>query len=155
MPAYVGRVRIERKAGPDRLAFLPAEDEPVTYGVHGEIAAHYGLDPAAVRPHASTIDHLIGATAGCLAGTLGGALVARGIALDDGRLTVDGEGEVFDRDGTLVLESVTVRYRLRARADQHDAARRAHDAHIRHCPVARSLQGAIDVRTELELVAEE
>ncbi len=31
--AYLSRVRIERLGGPQRLAWLPAEEEPVTFGV--------------------------------------------------------------------------------------------------------------------------
>jgi hypothetical protein len=41
-PAYVSRVRIERLGGPERLAHLPAEEEPVAFGVHSEVAEHYG-----------------------------------------------------------------------------------------------------------------
>ena len=37
-PAYVSRVKIERLGGPQRLAYLPAEDEPVAFGVHSEVA---------------------------------------------------------------------------------------------------------------------
>jgi hypothetical protein len=57
-PSYVSRVRIERLGGPQRLAYLPAEEEPVAFGVHSEVAEHYGVtaDPcgcdgvAALRP---------------------------------------------------------------------------------------------------------
>jgi hypothetical protein len=59
---------------------------------------------------------------------------------------------VFDRDGVLVLERITVRYRLPVPEDRHDDARRVHGVHARACPVARSLEGGIDVRTELELI---
>lgn len=61
---YVGRVRIERRRGPLRLAYLPAEREPVTFGVHGAIAAHYGVSPDVADPHATTIDYIIAAAAG-------------------------------------------------------------------------------------------
>lgn len=36
---YTSRVRVGRKEGPMRLAYLPAETEPVVFGVHSEIAA--------------------------------------------------------------------------------------------------------------------
>lgn len=61
-------------------------------------------------------------------------------------------GEVFDQDGVLVIERITVSYRLRVAADQREDAERVHDFHARFCPVARSLEGGIDVRTRLELV---
>jgi organic hydroperoxide reductase OsmC/OhrA len=59
---------------------------------------------------------------------------------------------VFDRDGVLVLERIEVRYRLAVPPQSRDEARRVHGFHARFCPVARSLEGGIDVRTELELV---
>ncbi len=61
-------------------------------------------------------------------------------------------GEIFDEDGVLVIERITVSYRLRIPAEQHDEARRVHGFHARGCPVARSLEGGIEVVTELELV---
>ena len=35
---YTSRVKIERLQGPIRLAYLPAEDQAVTFGVHGDVA---------------------------------------------------------------------------------------------------------------------
>lgn len=61
---YVSNVRIERQAGPLRYAHLPAERHPVTFGVHGAIAAHYKVDPNVVEPHATTIDYVVAATGG-------------------------------------------------------------------------------------------
>jgi hypothetical protein len=62
---YVSNVRIERIAGASRLAYLPAEAEPVEFGVHGAIAAHYGLPQEKLTtPHATTIDYVIAATGG-------------------------------------------------------------------------------------------
>lgn len=61
---YVSNVRIERQAGPLRYAYLPAEQHPVTFGVHGAIAAHYKVDPNVVEPHATTIDYVVAATGG-------------------------------------------------------------------------------------------
>ena len=63
--AYVSKVRIERKAGPIRMAYLPGESQPVVFSVHGAIAEHYKVDPAKLtESHASTIDYVIAATAG-------------------------------------------------------------------------------------------
>jgi organic hydroperoxide reductase OsmC/OhrA len=58
---------------------------------------------------------------------------------------------VFERDGVLVLERITARYRLELPEDQREEAERVHGFHARFCPVARSLEGGIEVRTELEL----
>ena len=62
--AYCSHVRVERQGGPMRLAYLPGETEPVTFGVHGAIAAHYKVPPDAFPAHASTIDYIVASTAG-------------------------------------------------------------------------------------------
>ncbi len=62
---YTSRVRLERKAGPERIAYLPGESQPVVFSVHGAIAEHYKVDPAKLtKSHASTLDYVIAATAG-------------------------------------------------------------------------------------------
>ena len=61
---YSSNVRIERIKGPLRRAYLPALSEPVFFGVHSEIAEHYGVDPAVHEPHAATLDYLAAAAAG-------------------------------------------------------------------------------------------
>ncbi len=62
--AYTSRVRIERIEGPVRRAWMPAESEPVTFGVHSEIAEHYGVDPERFAPHATTLDYVVAAAGG-------------------------------------------------------------------------------------------
>ena len=61
---YISKGRIERVKGPLRRAYLPVEAQPVLFGVHSEIAAHYGVDPAIHEPHAATLDYIVSATAG-------------------------------------------------------------------------------------------
>jgi hypothetical protein len=61
---YVSKVVIERQAGPLRLAYLPAETLPVTFGVHGAIAAHYKVSPEVSEPHATTLDYVVAAAGG-------------------------------------------------------------------------------------------
>ena len=61
---YTSNARIERVKGPVRLAYPPGESQPVTFSVHGAIAAHYKVDPSTLASHASTIDYVIAATAG-------------------------------------------------------------------------------------------
>ena len=62
--AYVSEVRIEREGGPIRRAYLPGEQEPVLYGAHGEVREHYGYPAGEFPDHATTLDHVVGATAG-------------------------------------------------------------------------------------------
>jgi hypothetical protein len=63
-PTYVSSVRIERVKGPLRRAWLPAEQEPVLFGVHGAVAEHYGVSPDVLEPHATTLDYIVAAAAG-------------------------------------------------------------------------------------------
>ena len=62
--AYVSEVRIEQDKGPLRRAYLPSEPDPVLFGVHGAIAAHYGITPKISDPHATTLDYIVAAAAG-------------------------------------------------------------------------------------------
>ncbi|MCH9650747.1 MAG: hypothetical protein K0U98_21130 [Deltaproteobacteria bacterium] len=62
--AYTSRVRIERIRGPLRRAFLPAEAEPTLFGVHSEIAQHYGVKPEDFPPQATTLDYVVAAAGG-------------------------------------------------------------------------------------------
>ncbi|HEV2821005.1 MAG TPA: OsmC family protein [Solirubrobacteraceae bacterium] len=87
-----------------------------------------------------------------MAGTFAGALEARQIDVGRETLETDAVGDVFDEDGVLVIRRITVRYRLQVPHDRRQDAERVHGFHARFCPVARSLEGGIDVRTELELV---
>lgn len=61
---YVSKVSIERQAGPLRFAHLPAEAEPVRFGVHGAVAKHYGVTPDISEPHATTLDYVVAAAGG-------------------------------------------------------------------------------------------
>jgi hypothetical protein len=61
---YTSRVRIERIKGPLRRAYVPQEPAPVFFGVHSEVASHYGVDTTIHEPHATTLDYLVAATAG-------------------------------------------------------------------------------------------
>ena len=61
---YVSQVRLERSEGKIRYAHVPAKGEPVVFGVHSEIAEHYGVSPDAEKPHPSTLDYLVAAAGG-------------------------------------------------------------------------------------------
>ena len=62
--AYVSRVRIERVRGPLRRAEIPGEEEPTWFGVHDEIAAHYGVAEPGEAERATTLDYVVAAAAG-------------------------------------------------------------------------------------------
>lgn len=61
---YRSEVSVERVQGPLRRARLPGEAEPITFGVHGAVAEHYGRAPGSYEPHATTIDYVVAATSG-------------------------------------------------------------------------------------------
>ena len=115
--AYVSKVRVERKMGPLRIAYLPSESQPVTFSVHGAVAEHYN-DPGALKEsHASTLDYVIAASAGGMMGTFGSALEARQINASNSRLTADVNGEVETEEGVLVIRRIHVAMRLAAAED--------------------------------------
>ena len=60
--AYRAKVKIVRTKGPHRLAYLPAAEAPVEFGVHSEIAAHYGVEVE--REITTTLDYVVAATGG-------------------------------------------------------------------------------------------
>ena len=52
----------------------------------------------------------------------------------------------------LVIRRITVAYRLEGVPDeQREEVERVHGFHARFCPVARSLEGGIEIRTHLQL----
>ncbi|MFW6175113.1 MAG: hypothetical protein ACOC5K_04970 [Chloroflexota bacterium] len=61
---YTSKVSLEPVKGRIRRAWLPSEKSPVYFGVHSEIAEHYGADPNAEEPHAATLDYVVAATGG-------------------------------------------------------------------------------------------
>ena len=61
---YRSNVRIDTINGPVGNAFLPAEEKPVVFGVHDEIAAHYRVPAGASEPHAPTLDYVVAPAAG-------------------------------------------------------------------------------------------
>src|SRR5262249_13224253 len=146
---YRSEVRIERERGPMRRAYLPAESAPVIFGVHGAVAEHYKVPPEAFPPHATTLDYIVAAAAGCLAGTFGGSLEARQISASVDRLVGEAVGEIEKEDGVLVIRRIHVKLRLKAQEGQRETAERVHGLFADRCPVYRSLRDAIAITTEL------
>ncbi|MEX2554766.1 MAG: hypothetical protein WEB06_03940 [Actinomycetota bacterium] len=61
---YRSRVRIERIRGPLRRAYLPARSEPIEFGVHHEVADHYGVPRGSDVERATTLDFVVAAAGG-------------------------------------------------------------------------------------------
>ena len=147
---YRSEVRVEAKGGGLKMVYLPMESEPVAMGMHGPIATHYKIPDGAYTPRASTLDYVVGATAGCLMGTLNRALLVRKIATDNGRLHARAVGELEVEDGVLVIRRIRVYVTLKAEESQREAAERVISVYAAACPVYRSLYKAIDISTELD-----
>jgi uncharacterized OsmC-like protein len=53
-------------------------------------------------------------------------------------------------DNVLVIKRIHVRYRLKLAASQREIAERVHGFHADYCPVARTLQGCVEITTTLD-----
>jgi hypothetical protein len=61
---YTSHVEVERIKGPQRKAHLPALSHPITFGVHSEVAEHYGLAQEDFPPDATTLDYVVASAGG-------------------------------------------------------------------------------------------
>jgi hypothetical protein len=61
---YVSRVKVKPVRGKVRRALIPAEEDPVLFGVHSEVAEHYDVSPEEEEPHSTTLDYLVAAAGG-------------------------------------------------------------------------------------------
>lgn len=147
-PVYRSEVSVTYD-GADVHAVVPELEQPVTFGLHGDIASHYGVPADGFTPAPATLDFLVAALASCMTGTLGDALAARGIGF--AWLTARAHGSVVDERGVLVLRAVSVRYRLACDLDRREEIERVHAVHARACPMHRSVCAAIAVESDLEL----
>lgn len=65
-------------------------------------------------------------------------------------MVAEAEGDVEVEDKVLILKRIRVRYTLAGcPQDKREAAERAHAFHASRCPVARSIEAAIPVTTQL------
>jgi uncharacterized OsmC-like protein len=133
-----------------KIISLPAETQPVAMGMHGGVAAHYKLAEGTFTPHAATLDYLVGATAGCLLGTLARALRVREVNPDAEHLHMTAVGEHEAEDGVLVLKRIHVVAHLRAPASKRETVERIFPLFASNCPVHQSICKAIEITTELD-----
>jgi hypothetical protein len=61
---YTCRTRVERIAGPLRRAYVPGAKEPIEFGVHDEVADHYGVERGSAAERTTTLDYVVAAAAG-------------------------------------------------------------------------------------------
>ena len=60
-------------------------------------------------------------------------------------------GEIELDGNVLVIRRIAVHYKLRAPEEVRETIERVHALHADHCPVARSIRAAIEIRTSYEL----
>jgi uncharacterized OsmC-like protein len=149
--SYVSRVRVEPVKGRVRRAYVPAEEEPVLFGVHDEVAEHYGVEPGAEEPHASTLDYVVAAAGGWLLGTFRGALAARQVSFEG--LRGETVGEVETEGKVLVIRRIKQLFHLTAGEEDWATIERVLEVYADSCPVARSIKNSIEISSELDFTA--
>jgi uncharacterized OsmC-like protein len=85
-------------------------------------------------------------------GTFGGALEARQISANGGKLTADVVGEVETEDNVLVIRRIHVAMKLVGASDVRDVVERVHGFYPMRCPLYRTLRNAIQLTSSYELV---
>ncbi len=72
--------------------------------------------------------------------------------LAEGDLVAEVEGNVVKDGRVLRIDRIDTLYRLKADEAKRDTIARVHSFHADHCPVARTLRGAVEIVTRFELV---
>lgn len=85
-----------------------------------------------------------------MAGTLRGALAARGIRLNKDTMQTEVEGLIEKVDSGIKITTIRVHYRLTVPRDQRAEAERAVAVHDRGCPATQSVTPAIKVEWDAE-----
>jgi uncharacterized OsmC-like protein len=148
--AYTSRIRVEPVEGKIRRAHLPVQEEPVLFGVHSEVAEHYGLSPEQVEPYDTTLDYLVAATGGWLLGTFSGALAARQVIFEKDSFYADTVGEIETEDKVLVLKRIKQTFHLSADKEDREQIERVLKVYAASCPVARSIRESIEITSEVD-----
>lgn len=86
-------------------------------------------------------------------GTFGGALEARKIDPNEGRLTAEVTGEVEKEEGVLVIRRIHVAMQLAAPEESRAMVERVHGIYAMNCPLYRTLHNAIQLTSSVTLIA--
>ncbi len=85
-----------------------------------------------------------------MAGTLRGALAARGIRLNKDTFKADVEGLIEKVNGGIKITTIRIHYRLTIPRDKREEAERAVAVHDKGCPATQSVTPAIQVEWDAE-----
>lgn len=155
MTAFTTTMPVRLNAGShtlDREVDLPPDGGTIHFGAHGGVAEHYKMTPK--NPLPTTIDYLVASVAGCLIGTFAGSLMRARIPVSPTTLTGVVAGEVAsDDDNVLRTRRITVDYTLELDEEHRAGAEEVHGMHASRCPNARSVGAAIEIVTNLTIVA--
>ncbi len=150
-PLYVARATVRPAGTLHRRAVLDAGGE-AEFGVHGPIAEFFKLAPP--KPLPLPVDYVVAATAGCMLGTLIGALEVRQVKLAPDAISARAEGDNALRDGLPLLASIRVHYTMRIPKGAREAVDRALARHQEKCPTAATLKPAVAVSWTAEITEE-
>jgi uncharacterized OsmC-like protein len=66
-------------------------------------------------------------------------------------LSSEAVGEVETRNNVLIVRRIHVTYHLKVPPGKREAALRAHDAHVKRCPVAQTIGDCVEITTSMEM----
>jgi uncharacterized OsmC-like protein len=149
---HVSKVKVQKEPGKSKVKRVGIDGFPdiVRMGVHGGVGQFFGITPD--EPLPSTLDYVVAAVAGCMTGTVAGALEARGMRSDSEKFQAEAEGKIEEVDGKMLLTNITMRYRLKVPKEKRASIERALEHHEGTCPVSASVRRGITVDwvTEIE-----
>jgi uncharacterized OsmC-like protein len=88
-----------------------------------------------------------------MVGTFGGALAARKIDPDEGRLTASVRGEIETEEGVLVIRRIHIAFSLNAPESVRQTVERVHGIFPMSCPIFRTLHNSIEITSSYTLVS--
>jgi uncharacterized OsmC-like protein len=150
----MSKVKIFKEPGKSKIKRAEIEGFPgaIRMGIHGGIAQYFKLSPE--EPMASTLDYIVAAVGGCMTGTIGGALEARGISASPDKLQVEAHGTIEEVDGKMILTGIKMHYKMTLPKDKRAAAERALEHHEGLCAASESVRRGIKVEWESEIIEE-
>ena len=89
-----------------------------------------------------------------MVGTFGGALEARHIDANKGKLIAEVTGEVELEEGVLVIRRIHVAMQLVASEESRETVERVHGIYAMRCPLYRTLRNAIQLSSSYALVSQ-
>ncbi len=150
----ISRNKVQKEPGKSKIKRIRFDGfaDDVRMGVHGGIADFFGIKPD--EPLPSTLDYVVAAVSGCLAGTVAGAMEARGISGGPENLETIATGKIEEIDGKMLLTSISVRYKLKIPKDKRPNMEKALEHHEDRCPVSASIRRGITIEWQADIVEE-